>query len=103
MPSASATSAYRMVGSQALESPARSGDSTGRVVGGVGVPADTGGAAVVGGVGAGVPFNTAETTSRWAALKRGLQVVNVRRASVVGATTETSFGFTTSCLSTWYR
>src|SRR3954447_7843209 len=93
-----------MVGSQAPESPARPGDSTGRVVGGVaGVPAETGGVAVVGGVGAGVPFNTADTTSRCLALKRGLHVVSVSRASVVGATTDRSLGFTTSCLSTSYR
>jgi len=51
-------------------------------------------------VGAGVPVNTAWTTSRCEALKRGLQVVRVSSGFVVAATTATSLGLTTCVLVT---
>src|SRR5437868_3226140 len=100
-----------MVGSQAAVSPDRStaaspasceGDGT-VVTDEPGPDPDPGGASVAGGRAAGVPLSTAWTTSRWAALNRGLHVVSVSRASEVGSTTETSFGFTTMVLSTSYR
>src|SRR5436853_6836654 len=97
-----------MVGSHAPVSPARStvgssATSGAAVVGGDPGVTEAAGGAVVGGAAAGVPLSTACTTSRWAAQKRGLHVVSVSRASEVGSTTETSFGFTTIVLSTSYR
>src|SRR5947209_18665511 len=58
---------------------------------------DTGGAGGTGGAGsggAGVPVNRLVTTSLLVALKRGLQVVRVRRLSEVGSSTNTSVGLT---------
>ena len=50
--------------------------------------------------GAGVEARWLTTTRRVAALKRGLQVVRVRRLSVVGLRTDTSLGATTEDVST---
>src|SRR5438067_982894 len=55
-----------------------------------------------GGVSVAFPMRRATTMSRWAALKRGVHVVSVRRLSVVESRTATSWGSTFMEWSTLY-